>query len=265
MPHQSEKVPEEIPEELFGSLRGCLVEGDTEQRLRERRVRRRALALSVVLQCAALTLLVLVPLFGKGDRIVLGRVYVPIPPYGHPGSHPHGNAKPSTTRSTIPDSRFTFHPPTTRPIREVGGDRNPVGPQDLDSIGNQPKDGTGCNWCVDLGGKDSGPRPPLPSNGTISGPRVVHMTNLDPAMLIHRVEPVYPPLAIQILREGRVELRAIIATDGTIQSLQVVDGDPIFYQSALEAVRQWRYRATVLNGQTVAIDTHITVLYSLQH
>ena len=84
-------------------------------------------------------------------------------------------------------------------------------------------------------------------------------------MLLQRVEPVYPPLAIQIHREGRVDLHAIIATDGTIQSLQVVNGDPLFLQSALKAVRQWRYRPTVLNGQPVEIDTQITVIYSLQH
>jgi protein TonB len=92
----------------------------------------------------------------------------------------------------------------------------------------------------------------------------VHQTRIDPAMLIHRVEPVYPTLARQLGRAGRVELRAIIATDGTIQSLQVVSGDPLFYQSALEAVRQWRYRPTVLNGVAVEIDTFITVIYNMQ-
>jgi protein TonB len=90
------------------------------------------------------------------------------------------------------------------------------------------------------------------------------MTNIAPAMLIHRVEPVYPTLMRQIHREGRVELRAIIATDGGIVSLQVVGGDWGFYQSALEAVRQWRYRPTILNGQAVEVDTFITVIYTMQ-
>jgi protein TonB len=95
-------------------------------------------------------------------------------------------------------------------------------------------------------------------------PRRLHMTHLEPAMLLQRVEPFYPPLARQIHREGQVELHALIATDGTIQSLQVVSGDPLFLQSALDAVRQWRYRPTILNGQPVEIDTHITVIYTLQ-
>lgn len=84
-------------------------------------------------------------------------------------------------------------------------------------------------------------------------------------MLIHRVEPVYPVLAKQTHREGRVELRAIIGTDGTIRSLQIVSGDPLFLMSAKEAVEQWRYKPTVLNGQPVEIDTYITVIYSMPH
>ena len=94
---------------------------------------------------------------------------------------------------------------------------------------------------------------------------MIHKTSIDPAMLIRRVEPAYPRLAIQTHREGRVEMRARIATDGTIQSLEIVAGDPMFYQSAKEAVIQWRYRPTFLNGQPVEIDTYITVIYTLQH
>jgi len=82
-------------------------------------------------------------------------------------------------------------------------------------------------------------------------------------MLIHRVDPVYPPLARQLRREGRVELHAIIAMDGSIQALEVVSGDPLFLQSALAAVREWRYRPTILDGQPVEVDTHVTVIYTL--
>lgn len=82
-------------------------------------------------------------------------------------------------------------------------------------------------------------------------------------MLIDRVEPVYPALARQTRREGKVELHAIIATDGTIKSLEVVSGDPLFLQSAQDAVRQWRYHPTILNGQPVEVDTYITVTYVL--
>ena len=84
-------------------------------------------------------------------------------------------------------------------------------------------------------------------------------------MLLRRVEPIYPPLARQTRLEGRVELRAIIAADGTIQSLEVLSGHPLFIQSALDAVRQWRYRPTILNGVPFEVETHITVIYTLKH
>jgi protein TonB len=82
-------------------------------------------------------------------------------------------------------------------------------------------------------------------------------------MLIERVEPAYPTLARQTRREGRVELRAIISTDGRIESVEMVSGDVMFERSALDAVSRWRYRPTFLNGQAVKVDTYITVIYVL--
>lgn len=79
------------------------------------------------------------------------------------------------------------------------------------------------------------------------------------ALLVHRVEPVYPKTAILINLQGEVRLHAIIARDGTIQSLSVTNGHPMLAQAALDAVRQWRYRPYVLNGQAVEVETFITV------
>src|SRR5260370_25946309 len=116
-----------------------------------------------------------------------------------------------------------------------------------------------------MGGRNGGPRPPQPVAETPPRPGVVRMTQIDPAMLIRRVEPVYPPLARQTHREGRVELRAIIGTDGSIQSLQIVSSDPLFDLSAKEAVTQWRYLPTILDGQALAIYTYITGGSTMQH
>jgi periplasmic protein TonB len=107
-------------------------------------------------------------------------------------------------------------------------------------------------------------RPSPPHETHAETPRIIHPTHIDPALLTHRVEPVYPTLMRQIGRSGQVELHAIIATDGTIQSLQVVGGDPGFFPSALEAVQQWRYKPTILNGNPVVVDTFITVIYKMQ-
>jgi periplasmic protein TonB len=79
------------------------------------------------------------------------------------------------------------------------------------------------------------------------------------ALLVHRVEPFYPRTAVLINLQGEVRLHAIIGKDGTIQSLSVTSGHPILAQAALDAVRQWRYRPYVLNGEPVEVETLITV------
>jgi len=247
MAHEPQTHSDRTVEEGLASLRGCLVEGDAEQCSRERRVRRRALVLSILLQSAALTVLVLVPLFGKTERIAQ-REWIPIPPYGHPHSQARSNTKPSTDHHLNHGGGLVFQRPTQRPIRPTPGEDDSIGPPAFNSDENAV--GPACNWCVLLD-KNSGLRPPQPSVDTQQRPKIVRITTLNPAMLIHRVEPIYPPLARQLRREGRVELRAIIGTDGTIQSLQVVSGDPLFLLSAQEAVAQWRYKPTVLNGQPV--------------
>jgi TonB family protein len=264
MSPEPKNISEVIPEAGLGSLSGCLVDGDPQQRTRERRVRRRALAISIVLQSAVLAALILVPLFGKAERVSL-TIVTPIVPYGHPSNHPRGTGRTTTSRRPKRDSQFTFHPPTNNVNRHPVEDETPIGPLvEFDPNANARNDGPGCSGCVDIGGKNTGPHPLETIIETRIQPRIVK-TQLDPAMLIRRVEPRYPALAIQTHREGRVELRAIIGTDGTIQSLQVVSGDPLFLVSARDAVQQWKYRPTYLNGQAVEIDTFITVVYTMQH
>jgi periplasmic protein TonB len=81
--------------------------------------------------------------------------------------------------------------------------------------------------------------------------------------LIHRVQPVYPPLARQVRIQGTVELRAIVSKAGTIENLTVVSGHPMLVKSAMEAVRQWRYRPYLLNGDPIEVETDVTVNFVL--
>jgi len=97
-------------------------------------------------------------------------------------------------------------------------------------------------------------------------PRPVHHPPISHWMegnLIHRVQPEYPPLAIQTRTQGQVVLRAVISRGGTIENLQVVSGHPLLVRAALEAVRQWRYRPYVLNGEPVEVETQVTVNFVL--
>jgi len=82
-------------------------------------------------------------------------------------------------------------------------------------------------------------------------------------LLIHRVEPPYPPLAKAARIQGTVQLQAIISKNGTIQNLQVLSGHPMLVTAAVEAVRQWRYRPYILNGEPVEVETQITVNFVL--
>lgn len=263
MPHDFQKVSDTNPKEALGSLGGCLVEGDPEQRRRERRVRSRSLIISILTQAAAVGLLILLPLFGRTEHLALGKTFTPIPPYGHAPHHPAGPT-PHSAGHPISHGTLTFFSPTA-PAGPANYGQNTDGPPNIGDDGIEGETGPACSWCVDVGGRSSGPRPPQPAVERASKPPVIQKTTIDPAMLIRRVEPIYPPLAKQIHREGRVEMRARISTDGTIESLEIISGDPIFYQSAKDAVSQWLYRATVLNGQKVEVETYITVIYTMPH
>lgn len=97
-----------------------------------------------------------------------------------------------------------------------------------------------------------------------SVPRRVPVTStIEAAKLISRVQPVYPPLAIQARIQGNVVLHAIIGRDGEVSELQVLSGHPLLVNAAVEAVRQWRYSPTLLNGQAVEVETTITVSFVL--
>jgi protein TonB len=85
------------------------------------------------------------------------------------------------------------------------------------------------------------------------------ISELSQAMLVHRVEPVYPRIAQLSGISGVVKLHAIIGKDGSIQSLSLISGSPILAAAALEAVAQWRYRPYLLNGEPVEVETLITV------
>jgi protein TonB len=86
---------------------------------------------------------------------------------------------------------------------------------------------------------------------------------LQMARLLHRVEPVYPPLARQTRISGTVELTGVIGADGRIRELRVVSGHPFLAAAALEAVRQWVYEPTLLNGEPVEVIAPITVNFRL--
>jgi periplasmic protein TonB len=82
-------------------------------------------------------------------------------------------------------------------------------------------------------------------------------------LLIRKVQPNYPPLARQARIQGSVLLQAEISKDGTIENLRLISGHPMLAPAAIEAVKQWRYKPYILNGEPVEVETQITVNFTL--
>jgi len=82
-------------------------------------------------------------------------------------------------------------------------------------------------------------------------------------LLIRKIQPNYPPLARQARIQGSVLLQAVISKEGAIENLRLISGHPMLAPAALEAVKQWRYKPYILNGEPVEVETQITVNFTL--
>lgn len=87
--------------------------------------------------------------------------------------------------------------------------------------------------------------------------------NVQAANLIRQVQPTYPQIAKTAHVSGTIVLHAIISKDGSISELTYVSGPPLLMRNAMDAVRQWRYKPTMLNGEPVEVDTTISVVFTL--
>ena len=108
------------------------------------------------------------------------------------------------------------------------------------------------------------PPPPPPPPPIIKADRIRQGGNVQAANLIEQVNPIYPPLARQARIQGVVVMEAVISKEGSIESLRVVTGHPLLNQAALDAVKQWKYRPTLLNGEPVEVITTVTVTFNLK-
>ncbi len=112
-----------------------------------------------------------------------------------------------------------------------------------------------------LGGIISSPPAAVPKSATPQ--RVTVSQGVSQGLLIEQVKPVYPPLARQARIQGTIVLRALIGRDGMIQSLTLVSGHPMLVPSAIDAVKQWKYKPYFLNGEPVEVETEINVNFTL--
>jgi len=219
-----------------------------------RKDKRWPMTLAFILELIAVSFLLLIPLMSTGVIPVLAHVPLIAPmhsvevadhtPAGDSGKRGMPAAEPTRVISIANNNRnaLPFGPvtqatdPAPNPFEHFNSDNS--GPQ----IGNLICK-TDCTTIA---------RPAGPS-------RRLRFSHLSEALLVRKVHPVYPRTAIITRTVGAVQLHAIIARDGSIQSLNVMSGNPILAQAALDAVRQWRYKPYMLNDEAVEVETFITV------
>jgi protein TonB len=157
--------------------------------------------------------------------------------------------------SQISDGRVIA--PSTIPMHSwIPTTPEPTGPTGVMSLGGPGAlPGIGCDP-FNCGAARPDVRPVVQAKPHIS-------SGVMEGMLIVKVLPVYPVMAREMRVAGRVELQATIARNGTIENLRVVDGPALLQAAAVEAVRQWRYRPYLLNGDPVEVETTINVDFKL--
>src|SRR6516164_7952289 len=213
-------------------------------------------AVSATVQAVVVGILILIPLIytealPKGFMNTF--LVAPAPP--PPPPPPAAPVKAVVRPRIITPQRMVA--PTMIPKKvEVIKDEAP----DVGAIGVEGGVGGGVPGGV-LGGIIGGAAPPPPPRPTQQRIRVGG--NVAAAKLTRQVQPIYPQIAKTAHVQGTVLLHAIIAKDGTIQELQYVSGPPLLMKAAMDAVREWRYSPTLLNGEPVEVDTTIQVVFTL--
>jgi len=103
-----------------------------------------------------------------------------------------------------------------------------------------------------------------PTNIPVPAPKALKVSQgVSQGLLVHKVQPVYPTQAMRMHREGAVQLQANISADGTVTAVHVLNGDSVLSRAATDAVKQWKYKPYLLDGQPIAIETQITVNFKL--
>jgi periplasmic protein TonB len=244
----------------LGSLSHCMVDGDAVANGRARLLRGKALAASLVFEGMAIAVVLLWPLVTLGV-LPPQLVVTPVPPFhGEQNSRPaphREEQRAAATRRSVLDHRV-FQPPRV-PARIARG-ADPEAPS-IDVNGDPLAQSGSSPWIP--GGNENGQTIEIPRPRTESNPRKISIGVMD-GSLIHRVEPDYPRIAIITRLSGTVVLRATIGTNGEVHGIEVLSGNPILAEAARAAVRQWRYRPTLLDGQPVEVETQITVNFVLQ-
>jgi TonB family protein len=215
---------------------------------------------SVVLQLACLGGMILLPLLNTYE-IDLGAwglraIYLTPPP---PPAPPPPRAAPAP-RAAPQRYETEFRAPSVIPdqvaiLNDIG---SPVSPLAAMPAPSGPLGGTGDSSAAGVFGMF-----PTPGQHLALPPPIRIGGNIQDARILHKPPPVYPPEAVEQYVSGKVQLEAIISIDGRVRDLKLISGHPLLAPAAMDAVLQWRYRPTRLNGTVVEVVTIIAVNFNL--
>lgn len=213
------------------------------------------------LQAVAAAVLLVLPLLRPAGLPMFRQIATPVS-LGRPSAEPPTTRAHAGGSTAAPSNPAIFlRPPSRldsgmpRPIDDGLGDPGPSGPY-IPGVAGPPGGPGGVFGSLGV----SHPITPVAPPPLAPPVRISHMNEGD---LIHKVLPVYPPIARTAGIQGQVVLLAEISKEGTIENLRVLAGHPILVPAAIAAVRQWRYRPYVLNNEPVEVETQITVNFSL--
>jgi protein TonB len=234
-----------------------------EPRVPARRTSRGTVVLSLALHVVVLAAVVVVPLFGRVTLPDTGTTAIPsfvlavaAPPVPPPMARP---APARTMRSTATPNAQTQPTPSV-PLEAPDGIRAGDPPSDIPSTG-LPTAGVGYALGVNGGLPDAAalsapPPPPAPAPAPM---RVGG--DIRPPRKLQHVAPVYPAIAAQARIAGTVVLEATISRSGVVSDVRVLRSVPLLDAAAVDAVRQWRYEPTRLNGEPVAVLLTVTIRF----
>jgi periplasmic protein TonB len=244
-----------MPRELFTEV--------VSPQVRVRAGSRYTMMLSVVAHVLIVAAVVIVPLMATGAMPPLAAgdlnfMLAAAPPAPPPLPTPPASAAAKTpviNRDSAPTDMPKEIGPEPPPPSHTGD--NAVGA--IDFVGERTAGfGPGVNVGRDVGAPIPPPVPAAPTKPVRPGGDI-----REPVKVKH-VSPVYPQIAIQARVQGRVVIDAVIGTDGVVREARILSGVPLLNQAALDAVKQWRYSPTTLNGVPVPVIMTVTVQFNLQ-
>jgi periplasmic protein TonB len=222
-----------------------------------------ALAFSSILQCLLVGSIVILSLWYTQvlprEELLTMLTAPPAPPAAP--APPQTSAKPRTMRAVSNIANGMLTAPSRIPnkilmVREP----EPIAPGGFGVIGGVPGGVPG----GELDGILNSTSRPRVVMQAAAPKRVRVSQGVAVGMITAKIDPLYPPIAIAARVEGVVLLKAIIAKDGTIQNMQVISGPAMLVPAAEAAVKQWRYRPYLLDGEPVEVETTVQVIFQLQ-